>query len=225
MKPIALCLLLLISNNICTSDYEYPSDYEYLCDDDDENTKFTEPYEFNPRQVLIEITPENPELFAAIAANAPLEHIIHFLDLGANIESQNPSGERPLHAAIKQRNIPLVEELLRRNANVNSAPPLIASTPLHIATNSLEENIIIVKKLLEHGANINATDLLGFTALHYASIKGHTETVKFLLECNADTTKEALAVSNTPANEAKLRGFLEIADLIDNWAPDIKGAL
>lgn len=46
----------------------------------------------------------------------------------------------------------------------------------------------IVTLLLDHGADVNAANQLGQTALHLATVKGHTEVVEKLLVQQADVS-------------------------------------
>ncbi|KAK2024949.1 ankyrin, partial [Colletotrichum zoysiae] len=46
----------------------------------------------------------------------------------------------------------------------------------------------IVRLLLENGADISALDMEGATALHLASLAGHTEVVELLCAKGADVT-------------------------------------
>ncbi|MEO0166844.1 MAG: ankyrin repeat domain-containing protein [candidate division WOR-3 bacterium] len=48
-------------------------------------------------------------------------------------------------------------------------------------------NMFVLKAAIEKGADINAKDKYGWTALMWASINGHTETVEYLKEKGADT--------------------------------------
>lgn len=216
--------LLFIILSITTIINLYASDHESygsIYSDDDENT---ECIEWDPRWEPIKSVPENPQLPRLIEAKASLEHIICVLDLSPKIESDNSLEDRLLHIAIKHRHVPLVEELLRRNANVNFRS--VTGTPLHTATDSSEENMIIVQQLILHGADVNATDFFGSTPLHHACYNGHIETVKFLLAHKANRTIKGGPCANmiqgedinhyTPAWTAARRGFKEIADLINS---------
>ena len=63
---------------------------------------------------------------------------------------------------------------------------IIDDTMLHIASrNAAIEDVLL---LLEHGANINIQGDLGYTALHYACMKGHLDVVKLLLKYKASKT-------------------------------------
>lgn len=60
-----------------------------------------------------------------------------------------------------------------------------------------------MKMLLSHDVDVNAKNSHGFTALHYARIRGHKDAVELLLENGADTDIE-MPVAATPV------GFLDI---------------
>jgi ankyrin repeat protein len=219
-----LSSLLITTISLYASDYE---DYENTIYTDDDDT---EHIAWNGRWEPIEDIPENSQVSLLIEAHAPLEHIMCVLDLTPKSQSTE---NQILHIAIKHRHVPLVEELLRRNADVNYRSPS-TETPLHTATASREENMLMVQQLIQHGADVNAKDLFGSTPLHNACTNGHIETVKFLLAHKADRTIKGGVGARmiegedindyTPAWTAARRGFLEIADLINNWQdiPEIK---
>ncbi|KAK3370569.1 hypothetical protein B0H63DRAFT_552646 [Podospora didyma] len=74
----------------------------------------------------------------------------------------------------------VIESLIRRGANVSYTTPKTRATPLLLAAQSGRPEI--VRSLLEAGAKISARDVLGRSALFFASRLGHVELAKVLLQ-------------------------------------------
>ena len=78
-------------------------------------------------------------------------------------------------------------ELIRRYLSYGSSPDTYdqnRTSPLHIACRS--GSIEVVKELTLHRCDLNITDCAGWTALHIASQRGHSDIVEFLLACGAE---------------------------------------
>ncbi|MEY3263954.1 MAG: ankyrin repeat protein 17 isoform [Pseudomonadota bacterium] len=106
-----------------------------------------------------------------------------FIEGGANPLLTNNNGDNALHIASKRGYVTLVSSLLKRagmsEAAVINQPNAQGFTPLLYAceTNHLDDAEVLIKA----GANSRAQTNNGDTALHLASIKGHTKIVNFLL--------------------------------------------
>lgn len=77
----------------------------------------------------------------------------------------------------------VVEELLRKGADVNSPGSRFGGTALHGAT--LREHTAIMKMLLEAGANPSQADFNTVAPLHTAARIGNAEVISLLLESGA----------------------------------------
>jgi ankyrin repeat protein len=115
-----------------------------------------------------------------------------FLDMGADINSQNPRGETSLYIVCTQedKSIKLLLLLLNRGTNINEVIRYGATTALIGAIGSYRpDKIEIVKLLLEYGANPNKGDNNNNRPLQRASglsdRKGIT-CIKLLLEYGAN---------------------------------------
>lgn len=113
-----------------------------------------------------------------------------------------------LYIAAANNNTELVEELLKKGADVNTR--FESQTPLIAAATYPE----IVKLLIDKGADVDAQDLRGQTALTRASYKGPIKSVKLLLDAGADIHKRVHGLNgNTAFMEAVIGLQKEIAEL------------
>ena len=95
-------------------------------------------------------------------------------------------GFTPLHLAALNGNAVLIEELLKRGANVNSAANLEHGngyTPLHAAAWGGRKEAVEV--LLKHHANVNVTSRQEETPLRVAVAHGNVEIAKMLIAAGA----------------------------------------
>jgi ankyrin repeat protein len=98
----------------------------------------------------------------------------------------NEMDQTALHLAIECQNVIAVEELLKREADVNCRDRT-SKTPLMVACyHKVHGNYEILKALLAHGADINMMDMFSRTPLHYAIRHCKAESVKLLVEAGAD---------------------------------------
>ena len=157
-------------------------------------------------------------LHCAVYSNCT-EIVDLLLDKGADIEAgANSEKATPLHLASSLGELPIVERLISRGANVNAkggrrgqsleaacvwdhvdvAVELIAAgADIDAAGDSdgsalcaavYRGNNALVKILLDRGANINLRVQYACTALHVASEQGYENIVKLLLHRKADIT-------------------------------------
>jgi len=120
--------------------------------------------------------------------------------------------DQALHKAAHKGELPLVEELLDRNEDIN-AKGACDRTPLHKAVGAGEKGLQVVKLLLERGANVNLTDSGGLTPLHWAALMGFVEPAKELLARNADINCRTKNME-TPLYLAAEKGKLEMVQFL-----------
>lgn len=72
-------------------------------------------------------------------------------------------------------------------------------------------HILVARFLLARGADVHFKGFFGATALHWAAINGHQETVEWLLSLGARTDLEDDEFQSTPAGWAREGGHQEIA--------------
>lgn len=114
----------------------------------------------------------------------------------------------PLHLAlkssIKSSNFDIPLFLLDAGANVNSISPRSSDTPLHIASEAGNENLVLI--FLNAGANINVRDKKGHTPLLYAASRRNRKMTLFLIERGADVSlkdSEGLTIEAWLENELR----------------------
>jgi ankyrin repeat protein len=121
------------------------------------------------------------------------------------------SVEPELTLAIRQKNVPKVQQLLDGGANVNERDEGDEQTPLMWAAQV--KDTALVRILLERGAAVNAQDDFGKTALMFAVEKDDADIIKLLLRHGADvsvrTVKGAMA-----ADIAHARGHVLVVKLL-----------
>ena len=105
-----------------------------------------------------------------------------------------PSTNTPLHTAVENRDLDIVELLLSKGVNVNARGDN-GRTPLHLASGRKDAfinpptancDVDIIKILIKHGADVNARSIGGKTPLNYALENRCKDAVIFLLENGAD---------------------------------------
>ncbi|RKP44233.1 ankyrin repeat domain-containing protein [Pararobbsia silviterrae] len=97
-----------------------------------------------------------------------------------DLEAVDPVGENALMMAAINQDMPMVQTLLAKDAEVNKK----GWSPLHYAASGGDD--AIVKLLLDHSAYIDAGSPNGSTPLMMAAAAGHITTVKLLLDEGAD---------------------------------------
>lgn len=143
-------------------------------------------------------------LITAVTYNK-LDLVEMLLEMGANIEIQNPRGETPLYLACNIRNINMIKLLLKYGAEINKIIRFGGDTVLKKAiSNENIENIEIIKLLLDNDANPNLGDNKNNTPLQEAaSIFSFNDDdisaviIKLLLQYGADINSKNL-VGVTP---------------------------
>lgn len=118
-----------------------------------------------------------------------------------------------LHLASKDGHIEIVDELLKRGANVDAATKK-GNTALHIASLAGQQDV--VKLLVDYNATINIQSQHGFTPLYMAAQENHDNVVKYLL---ANGANQSLSTEDgfTPLAVAMQQGHDKVvAVLLEN---------
>jgi ankyrin repeat protein len=165
-------------------------------------------------------------LHMALTSLGDKEMVRLLVDNGADVNlTEDTIGATPLHFAVYEGYKDTVEFLISKGANIN-AKDKIGGTPLHHLTQEgQKDDTDMIEFLLAKGANINAKDnMTGGTPLHYASMNGYKNIVKFLISNGADAFCKAHEES-TPLMWAVSEGRTEVADLLRKHMKDVSDLL
>ncbi|XP_036810984.1 kinase D-interacting substrate of 220 kDa isoform X3 [Oncorhynchus mykiss] len=132
------------------------------------------------------------------------------LDKFKEVDSRSENGQTLLMMASEQGSLEMVQELLRRGANVN-LDDVDCWTALISA--AMEGHVEVVKELLANNASLEHRDMGGWSALMWASYKGRVEVAQLLLEKGASPNITG-QYSVFPVIWAAGRGHAEIVHLL-----------
>uniref|UniRef100_A0A671NAW1 Kinase D-interacting substrate of 220 kDa n=1 Tax=Sinocyclocheilus anshuiensis TaxID=1608454 RepID=A0A671NAW1_9TELE len=133
------------------------------------------------------------------------------LDKFKEVDGRSDNGQTPLMLASEQGSLEIVQELIRRGANVSLDDVDCWSALISAAK---EGHVEVVKELLENSAYIEHRDMGGWTALTWASYKGRVEVSTVLLEVGANPNTTGQQYSVYPIIWAAGRGHAEIVKLL-----------
>ncbi|XP_025754862.1 kinase D-interacting substrate of 220 kDa B isoform X6 [Oreochromis niloticus] len=133
------------------------------------------------------------------------------LDRFKEVDGRSDNGQTPLMLAAEQGSLEIVQELIRRGANVNLDDVDCWSALISAAK---EGHVEVVKELLENSAYIEHRDMGGWTALTWAAYKGRVEVTKLLLEHGANPNTTGQQYSVYPIIWAAGRGHADIVKLL-----------
>uniref|UniRef100_A0A8C2FVG9 Kinase D-interacting substrate 220a n=1 Tax=Cyprinus carpio TaxID=7962 RepID=A0A8C2FVG9_CYPCA len=132
------------------------------------------------------------------------------LDKYREVDTRSENGQTALMLASEQGSLEIVQELIRRGANVN-LDDIDCWTALISAAK--EGHTEVVKELLENNANVEHRDMGGWSALMWAACKGRLEVAHLLLEKGANPNITG-QYSVYPIIWAAGRGHAEIVQLL-----------
>ncbi len=98
-----------------------------------------------------------------LVSDGDIQRLQRQLASGANIHVQNEDGLSPLHCAIRNEQVPMVDFLLEAGANVNQQSHFERNTPLHFSV--LHEDATLTEKLLAAGADLTVRNKKGESPL------------------------------------------------------------
>lgn len=129
----------------------------------------------------------------------------------------SPDGFHPLGYTCFFGNPDIAEVLLKAGADIEApARNSMQVRPLHsaVAHSDPEVALGLTRRLLEAGASPNVVQQGGFTPLHEAALRGHTELVQELLRYRADRGARDQD-GRTPREIALERGHNKVAALLE----------
>ncbi|XP_051579430.1 kinase D-interacting substrate of 220 kDa-like isoform X2 [Myxocyprinus asiaticus] len=133
------------------------------------------------------------------------------LDKYREVDTRSDNGQTPLMVASEQGSLEIVQELIKRGANVN-LDDIDCWTALISAAK--EGHAGVVKELLENNANVEHRDMGGWSALMWAAYKGRVEVTRLLLQKGANPNITGQQYSVYPIIWAAGRGHAEIVQLL-----------
>ncbi|XP_077594925.1 kinase D-interacting substrate of 220 kDa B-like isoform X1 [Stigmatopora nigra] len=133
------------------------------------------------------------------------------LDRFKEVDGRSDNGQTPLMLAAEQGSLDIVQELIRRGANVNLDDVDCWSALISAAR---EGHVEVVKELLENSAYVEHRDVGGWTALMWASYKGRVEVAQVLLQNGANPNTTGQQYSVYPIIWASGRGHAQVVKLL-----------
>jgi ankyrin repeat protein len=141
-----------------------------------------------------------------------------------NVNAPDAQGNTPLHLAVLNNYVPLIDWLKDHGADPNS-PGRSGERPLHVAVisdHSSDGRLIL--KLLRLGADVNAANDYGDTPLHRAAYLGLTEKVRLLLKNKADVSRRALSGETPLLYAARPEGYPDTVLALLEGGADVNAA-
>ncbi|KAM9797929.1 kinase D-interacting substrate of 220 kDa B [Neosynchiropus ocellatus] len=140
-----------------------------------------------------------------------LSALKNHLDRFKEVDGRSDNGQTPLMLAAEQGSLDIVQELIRRGANVNLDDVDCWSALISAAK---EGHVEVVTELLENSAYVEHRDMGGWTALMWAAYKGRVDVTTVLLEHGANPNTTGQQYSVYPIIWAAGRGHADIVKLL-----------
>jgi len=159
-----------------------------------------------------------PLLWAAKHGNNQMAQFLLSKNANPNLVSSECG---PLHEAVIKHNLPLVELLLDKKANIN-LPAEGGKTSLHYAI--LEQHFDMMDFLIRRGADIKIKNISGATALHFVVMNGDRANVEKFLSCGINEKNNN---GKTPLHIAAEKGNIDAIKVLlnNNAVTNIKDVL
>jgi ankyrin repeat protein len=129
----------------------------------------------------------------------------------------DPLMEQALRDASLEGQSDVITGLIGKGINVNASDAEGRTALMYASFNG---HGMIVQSLLDAGAVVSLRDAAGRTALLYASTGPFPETVKLLLEHNADPNTSDAVEAFTPLMHAAAEGQLEVVEILLEYGAD-----
>ncbi|EXK83840.1 hypothetical protein FOQG_11998 [Fusarium oxysporum f. sp. raphani 54005] len=99
---------------------------------------------------------------------------------------------------------------------LNAPGSRFGGTAIHAA--AIRDHLTIIRQLVSAGADAGKADFNGVTPLHSAAGQGSEATIEVLLNCGSPKEARDGMEGKTPAEWARLSGYLSAADLIEEYS-------
>lgn len=152
----------------------------------------------------------NTVLHEAICRRAS-DHASLFIGQGIELNNFNEEGLTPLHLAARHNNCRIVDEILKKGADVDIIDRQDGWTPLMYAASNGSAQLCHI--LLAYGANLAKVSSDNKTPLMIAANAGHYDLARILLESGADVNDQSTG-SPTPLLLAAAAGHTHLVQLL-----------
>lgn len=149
-----------------------------------------------------------PLWYAALNGHVEMINYLHSVGVALNGYSQ---GATALYAAAMKNHINAARALVNAGADVNAGFP--NDKPILVAAESGSNDVLRFFITLPK-INLNEKDNGDYTPVWYAAFKGHTETVKILVNANANWKIKGFD-GNTALSIAKEKNHTEIVQFLE----------
>lgn len=159
----------------------------------------------------------NTVLHEAICKSA-FEHASLFIGQGIQLNNFNSQGLTPLHLAAQHNHCSIVNDLLKKGADIDIIDRQTGWTPLMYAASNGSTQLCHI--LLSYGANVAKVSSDNKTPLMIAASAGHYDLAKILLESGADVNDQNTR-SSPPLLLAAAAGHEQIVRLLLEHGADV----
>ena len=142
------------------------------------------------------------------------------LESGANVNHRNKAGNTPLLEACSQGHVDSARMLLDRGADIDTPTETTLDSALTWACTLGNERVVDL--LLTQNTNVEHRTKDGCTALMFASLAGHVEVARMLLDHNAEINVESDSNKDSPLTFAYWKGHQDVVELLLERKADIE---
>nr|XP_050852186.1 ankyrin repeat domain-containing protein 16-like isoform X1 [Vespula vulgaris] len=142
-----------------------------------------------------------------------------FLDFAPeSISLRSNNGRSSLHIAAFNGHEEIIDLLLAVDPGLVNARDSSGATPLHEAIKG--GNLNVVKRMIQFGADFRATDKVGQTILHVASLIGSVEMMEYILTNNLINVHEKAFFDVTPLIAARRSKQTDAIDVLIKYGAE-----
>ncbi len=155
------------------------------------------------------------EVKAALKLGAPVNYSWY---RGDNVGKMDTQGLTPLHQAVANDHLPIMNVLFDHHADVN-AHTVSGITPLMTAVKN--DRVDAMKALVAHHANIEQRDDSGNTAMFTAATSGNAATTQALIDLGAKVNAKSSVSNDSPLHYAAFAANAAVVKLLLAHGADI----